>query len=85
MWKLKKRKPSSVNISKTTSEQHIPAPKANRSFPIPFASCAIFWNSTILLNPSIAEEILKAPTEQCSECGLTHRNNERWQDQNKHS
>ncbi len=60
MWKLKKRKPSSVNISKTTSGQHIPAPKASRSFPIPFASCAIFWNATILLNPSIAEEILKS-------------------------
>jgi hypothetical protein len=49
-----------MNISQTTSAQHIPPRKANRSFPIPFASCAIFWNATILLSPSIAKEILKS-------------------------
>jgi len=49
-----------MNIGQTTSAQHIPPRKANRSFPIPFASCAIFWNATILLSPSIAKEILKS-------------------------
>ena len=60
MWKPPKKRPSSVNISQTTSAQHIPQRTANRSFPIPFASCAIFWNATMLLNPSIAKEILKS-------------------------
>ena len=32
---------SSMNISQTTSGQPIPARKANRSPPTPFASCAI--------------------------------------------
>jgi hypothetical protein len=45
---------AAMNISQTTGTQHIPAQNANRSFPISFASCAIFWNATILLNPSIA-------------------------------
>jgi len=61
MWNPpKKRKKNSMNIGQTTSGQYIPARKANRSSPIPFASCAIFWNVTILLNPSIAKEILKS-------------------------
>ena len=50
---------SSMNISQTTSGQNIPARKANRSPPIPFASCAIFLNVTTLLNPSTAEQIPK--------------------------
>jgi hypothetical protein len=50
---------SSMNISQTTSGQHIPARKANRSPPIHFASCAIFLNVTTLLIPSIAEQIPK--------------------------
>jgi hypothetical protein len=60
MPKPPKERPSSVNISQTTNAQHIPPRKANRSFPIAFASCAIFWNATTLLNPSIAKEILKS-------------------------
>jgi hypothetical protein len=50
---------SSMNISQTTSGQHIPARKANRSPPFPFASCATFLNATTLLNPSTAEQIPK--------------------------
>src|SRR5271156_898043 len=60
MPKPPKNGPSSVNISHTTSAQHIPPRKAHRRFPIPWASCAIFRNATILLNPSIAREILKS-------------------------
>jgi hypothetical protein len=55
-----KQRPSTVNISQTTSAQHIPPRNASRSFPIPFASCAIFWNATILLNASIAKETQKS-------------------------
>jgi len=50
----------SMSISQTTGAQHIPAPKANRGFPVPFASCAIFWYAPILLNTSTAEEIPKS-------------------------
>ena len=50
---------SSMIISQGTNGQHIPARKAHRSPPIPFASRAIFVNVTTLLNPSIAEQIPK--------------------------
>lgn len=64
---------SSMNISQTTSGQHIPARKANRSLPIPFASCAIFVNVTTLLNPSTAEQIpkdRKSNNPSVASCGL---------------
>jgi hypothetical protein len=46
-------------IVQKTSGKHTPAPKAHRSFFIPFASCAILVNATTVLNPSIAKEMLK--------------------------
>jgi hypothetical protein len=64
---------SSMNISQTTSGQHIPARKANRSSAIPFASCAIFLNVTTLLNPSTAEQIpkdQKSNNPSVASCGL---------------
>ena len=60
MPKRPKETPSSVNISQTTSAQQIPPRKAQRSFPVSFASRAIFRNATMLLNPSIAKERLKS-------------------------
>jgi len=72
MPKPPKKRPSSVNISQTTSAQQIPPRKAHRSFPIRFASCAIFWNAAILLNPSIAKEILKSQSSNApsvASCG----------------
>jgi len=42
MPKPPKETPSSVNISQTTSAQHIPPRKAQRSFSVSFASRAIF-------------------------------------------
>ena len=60
MPKRPKETPSRVNISQTTSAQQIPPRKAQRSFPVSFASRAIFRNVTMLLNPSIAKERLKS-------------------------
>jgi hypothetical protein len=60
MRKPPKNRPSSVNINQTTSAQHTPLRKAHRSFLIPIASRAIFWNATILLSPNIAKEIPKS-------------------------
>ena len=69
MAKPPKETPSSVNISQTTKAQHIPPRKAHRSFPVSFASCAIFRNATTLLNPSIAKEMLKSQRQQRPEDG----------------
>jgi hypothetical protein len=72
-----------------TSAQHIPPRKANRSFPILFASCAIFWNATILLSPSIAKEILKiqrSNVPSVASCGVEpiHQIGKRRQNPTKH-
>src|SRR3984957_8356476 len=64
---------SSMNISQATSGQHIPARKANRSPPIPFAPCAIFLNVMTLLNSSTAEQIPKDQTSNnpsVASCGF---------------